>query len=88
MATSIERIDFLDHTEQPPVLIGSFFWSEAAGIRSTNSAILADLERGIYIPDEKRTVYPRDGREFFLALKFAGSSLIEVTAPRGVAEQP
>lgn len=87
MAT-VERIDMMDHSVQPPALIASFFWSEATGLTGTNDFLMEDIERnGIHLPDSDGggRVYPVDGRVCFLALKWRGSSFIEVTEPREVA---
>lgn len=87
MAT-VERIDFNDLSGDQPELICSFFWSEPLGVRCSSADMMEDMERnGIATPPEGVKVYPRDGRPFFDALKWRGSSFLEVTAARVVSPE-
>jgi hypothetical protein len=82
---TIERIDFISHSGPEPRLFCSFFWSDALGVRCTNEWMMQEMEtQGIGVPPDGATVYPRDGRKFFDALKHAGSSVVEVTPARVV----
>ena len=82
---STERIDFISHSEDPPEVLCSFFWSEGSGVRCTNECTMREMEiQGIGTPPEGARVFPRDGRKFFDALKWSGSSYVEVTPARVV----
>ena len=83
MTTSLERIDFISHADNPPELLGSFFWSDDLGLRCSNPDLMADMEaNGIATPPDGGKVWPRDGRQFFDALKWRAGSYLEVTSPR------
>lgn len=83
--TMLERIDLLDLTEDPPALICAFFWSDATGLTCSDRETIARLtEEGIATPPEGDRVFPRDGRRFFDALRWTGSSYVQVTRARKV----
>jgi hypothetical protein len=85
MPTAVERIDIMDRSEDPAVLVCSFFWSEPIGLSCTDQEILDRLTtEGIATPPDGERVFPRDGRKFFEALRWRYCSVLSATDPRPV----
>lgn len=83
MATpTLERIDLLSYSVEPPEFICAFFWSEATGLTCSDPDYLAELAKtGIATAPAGEPVFPRDGRRFFDALTtfYSGSFLRALT---------
>ncbi|HEY4247821.1 MAG TPA: hypothetical protein VGM64_13280 [Lacunisphaera sp.] len=80
-----QRVDFISYAQEPPILIGSFFWSDALGLRCSNRNMMEDMERnGVATPPDGIKLFPGDGRAFFEALQWRGSSYVKVTQARAV----